>query len=107
MSFLLALTPTSLYVLTVKQGWTGVKVKKQLGVLPRDGLRVWMDDGKVVKRFRVEATDGSAIAFEMNRGKWTSRFAADLEQALASAPAGSAGATAPTRTPAPAPPTHP
>jgi hypothetical protein len=85
MSFLIALTPSAVRVFTVRQGWTGVKVKRELGVLPRSGIRLSIADGGVVERFRLDAADGSGIAFEMNRGKFTSSFAAQLRAALSTA----------------------
>jgi hypothetical protein len=81
-SFLIALTPGALWVFTLRQGWTGLKVSKQLGALPRAGLRLWTADSKIVKRFALQATDGSAIAFEMNQGNFATTFATSLRAAL-------------------------
>jgi hypothetical protein len=84
-SFFVALTPTALRVFKFRRGWTGVKVKKELGALPRDGLVLAVDDAGITKRFQLQATDGSAIGFEMTRSKFASTFADDLQAALPSA----------------------
>jgi hypothetical protein len=83
MNFMVVLTPTALRVLKIKKGWTGTKVKQELGALPREGLRVEIEDGGVTKQFRIEGADGSAIAFEMARSKFATRFAEELGAALA------------------------
>jgi hypothetical protein len=82
MNFLVALTPTAFRVFAIRKGWSGVKVKKELGLLPRDGLRAEIADGGVTKRFRLEGADGSALAFEMTRSKFATTFADDLRAAL-------------------------
>jgi hypothetical protein len=82
LNFLVALTPTALRVFTVRPGWIRVKVRKELGVIPRDGLQLAMADGGLVKRFRLDATDGSGIAFEMTKCKFTTSFAENLRAAL-------------------------
>jgi hypothetical protein len=83
MNFMVALTPTALRVFAIRKTWTGLKVKKELGSLPRAGLRVEIEDGGVVKRFRLAGADGSALAFEMTRSKFATTFADDLRTALA------------------------
>jgi hypothetical protein len=84
MSFLVALTPTALRVFAFRKTWFGVKLKKQLGELPRDGLELQTQDTGVVRRFHLAAADGSALVFEMNRVKWTKRFTEQLSTALSS-----------------------
>jgi hypothetical protein len=82
MSFLVALTPTAMRLFTVRNGWTGVKVKKDLGTLPREGLRLSVEDGGISKRFLLQGADGSAVSFEMTRSKFATTFADDLRAAL-------------------------
>jgi hypothetical protein len=82
MSFLVALTPSALRVFTVSQSLFGVKVKKELGALPRDGLQLATADRGIATQFQLQASDGSGMAFEMNRCKFTSRFTEDLRAAL-------------------------
>src|SRR4051794_22687334 len=62
-NFLVALTPSALRVFSVSNGWTGAKVKKDLGTLPRAGLQLAVEEGGVTKKFQLEAVDGSAIGF--------------------------------------------
>jgi hypothetical protein len=81
-NFLVALTPTSLRLFGVRNGWTGVKIKKDLGTLPRDGMQLSVHDGGVVKKFQLQAADGSAVAFEMTRCKFTTNFADEMSAAL-------------------------
>jgi hypothetical protein len=83
MSFIVALTPTALRVFKWRKTWFGAKVKKELGALPRDGLLLEINDGGVVKRFRLEHPNGAGVAFEMSRVKFTTRFADQLTAALA------------------------
>jgi len=82
MNFLVVLTPTAFRVFKIRKGWTGVKIKKELGTLPRDGLRVAVSDGKITKDFRLEGADGSALGFEMTRSKFATTFADELTSAL-------------------------
>jgi hypothetical protein len=82
MNFMVALTPTALRVFKIRKTWFGVKLKKELGAMARDGLRVSVDDGGLTKRFRLDGADGSALAFEMTRSKFATRFADDLRSAL-------------------------
>jgi hypothetical protein len=81
-SFMVALTPTAFYVFKYRKTWTGVKISKQLGSLPREGLQLETSDEGIVKRFRLAGADGSGISFEMNRVSFTTRFADDLAAAL-------------------------
>lgn len=83
MNFLVVLTPTAFRVFKIRNGWIGVKIKKELGALPRAGLRVEIVDGGLTKRFRLDGADGSAIGFEMTRSKFATTFADDLSAALA------------------------
>jgi hypothetical protein len=82
MNFLVALTPSAFRVFALRKTWTGLKLKKELGTLPRDGLQLAVEDGGVTKRFQLEATDGSGIAFEMTRSKFATTFADSLRSAL-------------------------
>ena len=83
MNFMVALTPTAFRVFKIRKTWTGVKIKKELGALPREGLRIEIDDGGITKRFRLDGADGSALGFEMTRSKFATSFAEDLRAALA------------------------
>jgi hypothetical protein len=83
MSFVVALTPTSVHVLKWRKTWLGTKVKKELGAIPRDGLQLEVSDHGVVKRFVLAHPDGVALAFEMTRMKWTTSFAEQMTAALA------------------------
>jgi hypothetical protein len=83
LNFLVALTPTTFRVFKIRKTWTGLKLKKDLGALPRDGLQVETSDGGVAKRFSLHAADGSSITFEMTRSKFATTFADDLRAALA------------------------
>ena len=83
MNFMVALTPTAFRVFKIRKTWTGLRLKKELGALPREGLRVEIEDGGIVKRFRLDGADGSALAFEMTRSKFATTFADDLRTALA------------------------
>jgi hypothetical protein len=82
LNFLVALTPNGMHLFGVRNGWTGVKLKKELGVLPRDGLRLATKDGGITKQFHLQSGDGSAVGFEMTRCKFTTRFAEDLGAAI-------------------------
>jgi hypothetical protein len=62
---------------------SGVKIKGELGSLPRDGLRLAIEDAKMTKQFRLAGADGSAIRFEMTKSKFATKFADELEAALA------------------------
>lgn len=81
-NFLVALTPTALRVFAIRKTWGGLKLKKELGALPRAGLRLQVEDATVVKRFRLDGADGSALGFEMTRSKFATTFAEDLRAAL-------------------------
>jgi hypothetical protein len=81
-NFLVALTPTALRVFKLRKTWTGLKLKKELGTLPREGLRLQVEDATLVKRFRLDGADGSAIGFEMTRSKFATTFADELRAAL-------------------------
>jgi hypothetical protein len=81
-NFLVALTSSGLRLFSVRNGWTGVKVKKDLGTLPREGLRLSVEDGGITKRFTLQGADGSAVGFEMTRSKFATNFADDLQAAL-------------------------
>jgi hypothetical protein len=83
MNFMVALTPTAFRVFKIRKTWTGLKIKKELGTLPRDGLQVETTDGGVTKTFSLNGTDGSSITFEMTRSKFATTFADDLRAALA------------------------
>jgi hypothetical protein len=82
LNFVVALTPTALRVFKWRKTWFGSKIKKELGALPREGLQLAVSDGAIVKKFRLEHPDGSAIAFEMTRSRWTTAFADELTAAL-------------------------
>jgi hypothetical protein len=82
MNFLVALTPSALRVFAIRKTWTGLKLKKELGTLPREGLRLQVDDATVVKRFRLDGADGSALGFEMTRSKFATTFTDELRVAL-------------------------
>jgi hypothetical protein len=82
MNFMVVLTPAALRVFAIRKTWSGVKIKKQLGSLPREGLRAQIEDRAVVKRFGLIGADGSAIGFEMTRSKFASTFADELRAAL-------------------------
>ena len=84
-NFLVVLTPSALRVFKIRNGWTGVKVKEELAVMPRAGLRLSIADGGIVKRFRLDAADGSGLVFEMTRSKFATTFAEDLSAALPAA----------------------
>jgi hypothetical protein len=81
-NFLVVLTPTAFRVFKIRKTWTGVKIKQELGALPREGLQVEIDDAGIVKRFRLDGADGSALGFEMTRSKFATSFATDLSAAL-------------------------
>jgi hypothetical protein len=81
-TFMVALTPTAFRVFKFRRSWFGLKITKELGALPREGLRLETNDTSMVKRFRLAGADGSAISFEMNRVGFTTRFAGDLATAL-------------------------
>ena len=81
-TFLVALTPTAFRVFKFRRTWFGLKITKELGALPRAGLRLDTNDKGMVKRFRLAGADGSAISFQMNRVGFTTRFADDLTTAL-------------------------
>jgi hypothetical protein len=84
MNFMVVLTPTAFRVFKIrKTTWTGLKLKEELGALPREGLRVEIDDAGISKRFRLDGADGSAVGFEMTRSKFAITFADDLRAALA------------------------
>ena len=82
MNFMVALTPTAFRVFKIRKTWTGLKLKKELGSLPRKGLHVEIEDGGIVKRFRLAGADGSALGFEMTRSKFATTFADELRAAL-------------------------
>jgi hypothetical protein len=82
-NFMIALTPTALRVLKISKGWSGVKIKGELGTLPREGLRLAIEDAKMTKQFQVAGADGSALRFEMTKSNFASKFADELESALA------------------------
>jgi hypothetical protein len=83
MNFMVVLTPSALRVFAIrKTAWTGVKIKKELGTLPREGLHVEIDEAGITKRFRVNGADGSSLSFEMTRSKFATTFAEDLRGAL-------------------------
>jgi hypothetical protein len=69
-------------VFKFRRSWFGLKITKELGALPRAGLRLDTNDSGVVTNFHLTGTDGSAISFEMNRVAFTKRFADDLVTAL-------------------------
>jgi hypothetical protein len=81
-TFMIALTPTALRAFKFRRTWFGLKITKELGALPREGLRLETNDAGMVKRFQLAGADGSAISFEMNRVGFTTRFADDLTNAL-------------------------
>ncbi len=70
-----ALRPAAaLRVFSLRKGWAGVKIKKELGTLPRDGLLLAVEEAGIRKRFHLQATDGSAVGFEMARSKFATTF---------------------------------
>jgi hypothetical protein len=83
MNFMVALTPSAFRVFKVRKTWTGLRLKGELGALPRQGLRVEIEDGGITKSFRLQGADGSALGFEMTRSKFATAFADDLRAALA------------------------
>jgi hypothetical protein len=82
-NFMVVLTPSALRVLKISKGWTGLKIKGELGAIPRDGLALAIEDAKVTKQFQLAGSDGSAIRFEMTRSKFATSFSEQLEAALA------------------------
>jgi hypothetical protein len=84
-NFMIALTPSALRVFKISNGWTGLKIKGELGTLPREGLQLAMGDAKITKQFQLAGTDGSAIRFEMTKSKFATQFEDNLEAALGSA----------------------
>jgi hypothetical protein len=86
MNFMVVLTPTAFRVLKIRKGWSGLKIKGELGALPREDLRLDVKDGGMTKQFRLDAADGSAVGFEMTRSKFATRFADELSAALMPAP---------------------
>ena len=81
-NFLVALTPSAVRVFALRKTWTGLKLKKELGTLPREGLQLSVDEGGITKRFKLDAADGSGIGFEMTKSKFATKFADDLRGAL-------------------------
>ena len=81
-NFLVALTPNALRVFALRKTWTGLKLKKELGALPREGLQLSVDAGGMTKRFKLDAADGSGLGFEMTRSKFATTFADELHAAL-------------------------
>jgi hypothetical protein len=82
LNFLVAVTPSSVRAFGLRKTWFGLKLKRELGVLPRAGITLESADSGLTKRFHLAGRDGSALAFEMTRSKWTTRFADQLEAAL-------------------------
>jgi hypothetical protein len=82
MNFLVALTPTALRVFALRKTWTGLKLKKELGTLPREGLRLSVEEGGITKRFQLASADGSGLGFEMTKSKFATTFADELSSAL-------------------------
>jgi hypothetical protein len=82
-NFMVALTPSALRVLKISRGISGVKIKGELGSLPRDGLRLAIEDAKMTKQFQLAGADGSGVRFEMTKSKFATKFAEELESALA------------------------
>ncbi|MEA2221522.1 MAG: hypothetical protein QOJ35_4148 [Solirubrobacteraceae bacterium] len=82
MNFMVVLTPRPLRVFAIRKTWSGVKIKRELGSLPRAGLRSQIADGAVTKRFGFDGADGSALGFEMTRSTFASTFADELRAAL-------------------------
>jgi len=81
-TFMVALTPTAFRVFKFRRSWFGLKITKQLGALPRAGLRLETNESGVVTNFHLTGTDGSAISFEMNRVAFTAKFVDELVSAL-------------------------
>ena len=81
-TFMVALTPTAFRVFKFRRSWFGLKITKEIGALPRAGLRLETNDSGVVKNFHLTGADGSAITFEMNRVAFTFKFADELVAAL-------------------------
>jgi hypothetical protein len=83
MNFMVVLTPTAFRVFKIRKTWTGLKIKEELGALPREGLQVEIDDAGINKYFSLKGADGSALGFEMMRSKFATTFADDLRATLA------------------------
>jgi hypothetical protein len=81
-NFMVVLTPSALRVFKISNGWSGVKIKSELGTMPRAGLQLGIEDAKVTKQFELAGTDGSAIRFEMTKSKVATKFADELQAAL-------------------------
>ena len=74
--------PTAFRVFKFRRSWFGLKITKELGALPRQGLRLETNDAGMVKHVHLAGADGSAMSFEMNRVGYTTRFADRLITAL-------------------------
>jgi len=85
-TFMVALTPTAFRVFKFGRTWFGLRIRAELGALPREGLQLETSDHGVTKQFHLTGADGSEIRFEMNRVKFTTKFADDLAAALAAPP---------------------
>ena len=84
MNFMVALTPSALRVFKIRKTWTGVRIKKEVGAIAREGLGVEISDGGISKRFQLEGAQGEALGFEMTRSKFATTFADELRRALLS-----------------------
>jgi hypothetical protein len=85
-TFLVALTPTAFRVFKFRRTWFGLRIRAELGALPRERLQLETSDHGVTKQFRLVGSDRSEIRFEMNRVKFTMKFADDLSTALTAPP---------------------
>ena len=85
-TFMVALTPTAFRVFKFRRTWFGLRIRTELGALPREGLQLETSDHGLAKQFRLAGADGSEIRFEMNRVKFTIKFADDLSSALVAPP---------------------
>jgi hypothetical protein len=77
-SFLVAVTPTRVHVFKYRNGWFGVRLKRELGVFERDGLVVDVQ-GTGMRRFTLHSpAAGQAMAFEMLKHRVTDELAEAL-----------------------------
>ena len=77
-NFLVAVTPTRVYVFKHRMLWGSVKIKGELGVFDRDGLVVDVS-GKAMKRFTLHSPQaGQTIVFEMLKHRVTDELAEAL-----------------------------
>jgi hypothetical protein len=83
LNFLVVLTASSLRLFGVRNSWRGVKLKREIGALPRARLTLEQREHGPVRRFYLHAPDGSGVVFDMARVKLTLAFAESLATSLA------------------------